>query len=104
MEDVERPEEVFFTVAGRPVEFKQFECTDRIADAYEFAFLLAPETRLGIENLVVRVSGRELAPIPIEIAGLSEPAKLWGGEAENQQRGKRNLTSALTRWLHGRRA
>jgi SAM-dependent methyltransferase len=102
MEDVERPEEVSFTVADRPVEDKQFDCTDPVTDTYEFAFHLSPATRLGIEDLVVRVSGRELAPIPIEIAGLSDPARLQDGEEENQELRKRSLTSALTRWL-GRR-
>lgn len=102
MEDVERPEEVSFTVAGRPVEEKEFDCADPVTDTYEFAFLVSPATRLGMEDLVVRVSGRKLAPIPIEIAGLSESMKLWGGEEEDQQPGKRNLAGAVARWL-GRR-
>jgi SAM-dependent methyltransferase len=119
MEDVERPQEVFFAVAGRPVAFQQFECKDPVTDTYTFAFHLSHKTRLGVQPLVARVSGRELAPIPIEIAGLSErrPAKLQRGQAHNQQHngeahgasgaplrpaveGKRNLASALARWLH----
>jgi hypothetical protein len=117
MEDVERPEEVSFTVAGRPAEFLQFECKDPVTDTYEFAFHLSHNTPLGRQTLIARVSGRELAPIPIEIAGLSEAAKLQDGETENQQcdgqaqgagdaplraavEGKRNLTRALARWFH----
>jgi hypothetical protein len=117
MEDVERPEEVSFTVAGRPAEFLQFVCTEPMADAYEFAFHLSPKTPLGRQTLIARVSGRALAPIPIEIAGLSAPAKLQDAQAENQQRdrlaqgagdaplrpaveGKPNFARALTRWLN----
>jgi hypothetical protein len=119
MEDVELPEQVSFMVAGRPAEFLQFECKDPVADTYEFAFHLSPKTPLGPQTLIVRVSGRDLAPIRLEIAGLTErpPAKLQDGQAENQQRdpqaqgagdaplwpaveGKRNLARALARWLH----
>ena len=71
IEDVERPEEVSFTVDGRPVEFGQFECKDPVTSTYEFAFLVSPKTRLGNRVLEVRVSGRDLAPIRMEIAGLS---------------------------------
>ena len=73
IEDIERPEEVFFTVDGRPSEFGQFECKDPITSTYEFAFLLSKRTRLGTGSLRIRVSGRELPPVPIEIAGI-EPA------------------------------
>jgi SAM-dependent methyltransferase len=119
MEDVERPEEVAFTVADRPAEFLQFECKNPVTDTYEFAFHLSPRTPLGRQTLTARVSGRELAPIPIEIAGLCErpPAKLEDGQAENQQHdrqaegsgdaplrpaveGKRNLAGALAGWFH----
>lgn len=119
MEDVELPHEVSFTVAGRPAELLQFECRDPVTDTYEFAFLLSPKTRLGVERLEARASGRKLPPIPIEIAGLSgrPPAKLPGGQAKNQQRdaqargagdaplrpaveGKPNFARALTRWLN----
>ena len=71
IEDIERPEEVSFTVDGRPAEFGQFERKDPVTSTYEFAFLLSPKTRLGARLLAVCVSGRDLAPIPIEVAGLS---------------------------------
>jgi hypothetical protein len=71
IEDIERPEQVSFTVDGRPAEFGQFERKDPVTSTYEFAFLLSPKTRLGTRLLAVRVSGRDLAPIPIEVAGLS---------------------------------
>jgi SAM-dependent methyltransferase len=73
VEDVGRPEEVTFTVDGRPAEFGQFECKDPITSTYEFAFHLSRKTRLGTRPLAIRVSGRELPPIPIEIAALSAP-------------------------------
>jgi hypothetical protein len=71
IEDVERPEDVSFTADGRPVEFGQFECKDPVTSTYEFAFLVSPKTRLGNRVLEVRLSGRDMPPIPIEIAGLS---------------------------------
>ena len=74
IEDVEQPEEVSFSVAGRPAEFLQFERKDPVTSRYEFAFHLSPKTRLGTRLLAVRVSGRDLPPIPIEIAGLSQTA------------------------------
>jgi hypothetical protein len=74
VEDIERPEEVSFTVDGRPAEFLQFERKDPVTSRYEFAFHLSPKTRLGTRLLAVRVSGRDLPPIPIEIAGLSQTA------------------------------
>jgi SAM-dependent methyltransferase len=70
MEDIARPEEVSFTVDGLPVEYGQFECIDPPTATYEFAFLVSQHTRLGARTLQVRVSGRELPPIAIEIAGL----------------------------------
>ena len=75
IEDIERPEEVSFTVDGRPAEFGQHECKDPITSTYEFAFLLSKKTKLGTRSLKVRVSGRELPPVPIEIDGL-EPAPI----------------------------
>jgi hypothetical protein len=71
MEDIERPEEVSFTVDGRPSEFGQFECKDPVTSTYEFAFVLSRRTRLGTRWLAVSVSGRDLPPVPIEIVGLS---------------------------------
>jgi SAM-dependent methyltransferase len=70
IEDVERPEDVSFSVAGRPAAYLQFECKDPVTDTYEFAFHLSHKTPLGPQTLNVRVSGRELAPILIEVAGL----------------------------------
>ena len=70
IEDVERPEEVSFTVAGRPAEFLQFECKDPTASIYEFAFHLSHKTRLGTQTLEVQVAGRPLPPIRVEIAGV----------------------------------
>ncbi len=72
LEDIERPAEVSFTVDGRPAEFLQFERKDPILSTWEFAFHLSPKTKLGTRALAVRVSGRDLPPIPIRIAGLSE--------------------------------
>jgi SAM-dependent methyltransferase len=72
IEDIVRPEEVSFTVDGRPSEFGQFECKDHTTSTYEFAFLLSPKTRLGARLLSVRISGRDLPPIPIEILAVVE--------------------------------
>jgi SAM-dependent methyltransferase len=111
IEDIDRPEEVSFTVDGRPVEYGQFECTDPVTSTYEFAFLLSRKTRLGTRLLKVRASGRKLPPVPIEIAGL--PAN---GQAEDRQHGrqaeetgdapfpsaivgKRNFARALASWF-----
>ena len=47
IEDIERPEEVSFTVDGLPAQFLQFERKDPIRSVYEFAFHLSPKTRLG---------------------------------------------------------
>jgi hypothetical protein len=118
--DVERPEEVSFTVDGRPAEYLQFERKDPITSTFEFAFHLSRHTRLGTRNLAVRASGLDLAPVPVEIAGLQElPAapKTGAGQAQDRQHGReteqtgdaplaaavegeRNPARALARWFH----
>ncbi|MGD0500913.1 MAG: class I SAM-dependent methyltransferase [Bryobacteraceae bacterium] len=72
VEDVERPEDVLFTVDGRPAEYLQFERKDPITSTFEFAFHLSRHTRLGTRTLAVRASGLDLTPVSIEIAGLRE--------------------------------
>ncbi|HUP04532.1 MAG TPA: class I SAM-dependent methyltransferase [Bryobacteraceae bacterium] len=114
IEDLENPEEASFTVDGCPVEYGQFELVDSAASIYEFAFLLGRRTRLGNRLLRIRVSGRELPPIPIEIEALPSPAEIQqacggqhGGPAQQAGDaplrpaivGERNLAGALARWL-----
>jgi SAM-dependent methyltransferase len=114
IEDIERPEEISFTLDRRPVEYGQFECKDPVTATYEFAFLLSKKTRLGMRWMAVCVSGRKLAQIPIEIAGLSPHRDQK--QAQDHQHGrdteetgdaplppaivsKRNLARALASWL-----
>jgi hypothetical protein len=69
IEDVARPREVLLVVAGRPVEYLQYECKDPITSTYEFAFHLARRTPRGRHQILsVRVDGRELGPIDLEVA------------------------------------
>jgi hypothetical protein len=67
IEDVARPTEVTFTVAGLATEYPQQECKDPITSTYEFAFHLAHKTPRGRQRLVVRIDGREMEPIGLEI-------------------------------------
>lgn len=67
IEDVERPADVSFQVAGRAPEFEQYECKDPITSTYEFAFLLARQTPRGRRPLSVRVQGREIGPIELHV-------------------------------------
>ena len=114
LEDVARPEEVSFTVRGRPVEYLQFERKDPITSTYEFAFHLWHKTPPGTHPLVVRVARRELEPIPLEVIWSSNRRANEEVDDErhrNQTRqtgdapldssvvGKRNLASALARWF-----
>jgi hypothetical protein len=111
IEDIDRPEEVSFTVDGRPVEYGQFECTDPVTSTYEFAFLLSRKTRLGNRLLKVRASGRKLPPVPIEIAGLPANGQAQGRQHGRQTQeagdaplpsaivGKRNFARTLASWL-----
>ncbi len=112
IEDVERPEEVSFTVAGRPAEFLQFERKDPVASVYEFAFHVSRKTPLGMQLLVVEVSGRRLPPLQVEIAGLSEGSQPCQQEHDRDAdragdaplrpavERKRNLARTLARWFH----
>ena len=115
IEDIESPEEVSFTVDGLPALFLQFERKDPIRSAYEFAFHLSPKTRMGMRTLSVRVSGVDLPPIAIEIAGLSEEDGARRQQRDPQhdrqthQTGdaplppaiecKRDLARAIARWF-----
>jgi hypothetical protein len=68
IEDVDCPAEVSFLVAGRAPEFVQYECRDPITSTYEFAFHLAHKTPRGRRQpLNVRVDGREIEPIDLEV-------------------------------------
>jgi SAM-dependent methyltransferase len=68
IEDVDCPAEVSFLVAGRAPEFVQYECRDPITATYEFAFHLAHKTPRGrTQALNVRVDGREIGPIDLEV-------------------------------------
>jgi len=81
IEDIERPEEVAFTVAGLPAQYLQYERKDPITDTYEFAFHLPENTPRGKQPLRISVSGRDLPPEPIEIVwrprGSSVPRQVW---------------------------
>jgi hypothetical protein len=68
LEDIDRPEEVSFRIAGRPAEYVQYECKDPITSNWEFAFHLAPGTPRGRRRVLdVRVCGTLLPPIEMEI-------------------------------------
>jgi SAM-dependent methyltransferase len=69
IEDIDRPDEVSFRIAGRPAEYVQHECKDPITSTWEFAFHLAPGTPRGRRRrLEVLVCGTELPPVELEIA------------------------------------
>ena len=68
MEDIERPKEVEFRMAGRPAEFLQYERKDPITGTYEFAFHLSDKTPGGMQRLRIVVSGQELPAERIEVA------------------------------------
>ena len=114
IEEIARPEEVSFTVRGRTVEYLQFERKDPITSTYEFAFHLWHKTPPGTHPLVIHISGRELEPIPLEVAssGNQRAHKTVEDERHRDQArqtgdapldpavvGKRNLASTLARWF-----
>lgn len=69
IEDVAAPAGVSFTVAGKPVEFVQFECKDPITSTYEYAFHLADKTPRGKGRpLSVKMDDQELGLIELEVA------------------------------------
>jgi hypothetical protein len=68
IENVDRPDTVSFSIGGKPAQYLQHECKDPITSRYEFAFHLAHKSPQGRQMLRVRVDGRELAPIEVEIA------------------------------------
>jgi SAM-dependent methyltransferase len=65
--DVMRPAEVAFTVAGRKPPYINYRCENPITDTWEFSFHLAPETPRGRQWLKVRVEGRELPPVELQV-------------------------------------
>lgn len=85
IEDVAHPEEVSFTVAGRPAQYLQFERKDPITGTYEFAFHLSHKTRLGNHLLKIAIGDHELPPEAVEVVGLSEDAPAPG---HDPQRGR----------------
>lgn len=68
IEDVRDPESVAFTIAGLPPSFLQYERKDPITSSYDFSFHLAQKTPRGRHLFKVRIDGRELAPIEIDVA------------------------------------
>ena len=68
IENVDQPGTVSFSIGGRPAEHLQYECKDPITSKYEFAFHLTHKSPRGRQLLKVRVDGRELAPIEVDIA------------------------------------
>ncbi len=113
--DVERPEEVSFTIDGLPVRFLQFERKGPIRSTCEFAFRLPLETQIGTRVLEARASGVSLPPVAIEVAGLTEEDAPQADQANQQHGGeareaggpplqpavkrKGNLARAIARWF-----
>ncbi|HTA47304.1 MAG TPA: class I SAM-dependent methyltransferase [Bryobacteraceae bacterium] len=68
IEDIDRPEDVSFRIAGHAAEYVQYHCIDPVTSTYEFAFHLAHKTPRGQRRLLeVRVCGTELPPVEMEI-------------------------------------
>jgi SAM-dependent methyltransferase len=116
LQDIERPQEVSFDVAGRPVEYLQFERRDPITDTYEFAFHVHHKTRRGQHPLRISVSGRELSVETLEVARGS-PAETDNSQDRHEHHGratgpeggaqlgaavkpKSKIARTLTRWFH----
>ena len=119
IEEIARPEEVSFTVRGRPVEYLQFERKDPITSTYEFAFHLWHKTPPGAHPLVICISGRELEPIPLEVVSSSNQRAHNTVEDERHRNqagqtsdaplqpsvvGKRNVASTLARWFQQKKS
>lgn len=60
-------DEVYFSVADRPVEFLQLECKYPITSKYEFAFRISSAVSPGVHPLAIRISGRELERVPLDV-------------------------------------
>ena len=67
LEDIASPEECSFSVAGKYVEYLQWECTDHITSTYQFNFHLKHGTPSGRVLLTVRIGGVELDPVALEV-------------------------------------
>ena len=67
LEGVERPAEVSFHIQGREAEIVQTEYKDPILEKYEYSFYLPKKTLKGSVPLIIRIAGREMASVPIEI-------------------------------------
>jgi SAM-dependent methyltransferase len=67
LEGVDRPGELSFHIQGREAEIVQIEYKDPVLEKYEYSFYLPKKTLKGNVPLVVRVAGRDLATLPIEI-------------------------------------
>jgi SAM-dependent methyltransferase len=67
LEGVERPGELSFHIQGREAEIVQIEYKDPVLEKYEYSFYLPKKTLKGHVPVVIRVGGRDLAAVPIEI-------------------------------------
>jgi SAM-dependent methyltransferase len=67
LEDIANPEECSFAIAGKSVEFLQWECTDHITSTWQFNFHLARGTPKGRVHLRVNVGGHELEPVELDV-------------------------------------
>jgi hypothetical protein len=67
IEDVARPGDVSFTVAGKPPEYVLWECLDPITSTWVYSFHISRGTPRGRQLLSVRADNRELGPIELEM-------------------------------------
>jgi hypothetical protein len=67
LDGVERPDELSFHIQGREAEIVQIEYKDPILEKYEYSFYLPKKTLKGHVPLIIRVGGREMASVGIDI-------------------------------------
>ncbi|MCU1328919.1 MAG: Methyltransferase type 11 [Bryobacterales bacterium] len=67
LEDIASPEQCRFAVAGKPVEYLQWECTDPITSTFQFSFHLKPGTPKGRVRLTAEVAGLALDPVQVDV-------------------------------------
>jgi SAM-dependent methyltransferase len=67
LDGVERPDELSFHIQGREAEIVQIEYKDPILEKYEYSFYLPKKTLKWHVPLIIRVGGREMASVGIDI-------------------------------------
>ena len=67
LEGVEHPDEISFHIQGREAEIVQLEYKDPVLEKYEYSFYLPKKTLKGNVPMIIRIAGREIASVPIDI-------------------------------------